>query len=128
MADDPHHFYRNTTIDLLFGSVAKFFPGQILGVVLSGCLGDGSLGLRAINRAGGISMARTPYNQAIGDMPRNAISRAAPLHYVGAVAELSREIARCLHDTQSAVMPATRAALLNAISISEQISSLDTHQ
>jgi two-component system, chemotaxis family, protein-glutamate methylesterase/glutaminase len=110
--DDPHHCYQNATIDLLFESVAKFFAGQMLGVVLAGCLADGSSGLRAINRAGGISMARTPCSQAFGDMPRNAISRAGPLHFVGAVAALSREIVRCLCDAQITAAPDIQAAPL----------------
>ena len=119
VVDDPYFLYRNATIDLLFESVAEFCFGQICGVVLSGCLSDGSSGLRAISQAGGISMACTPYGQAFGDMPRNAIARAAPLHYVGAVAELGREIARCLYDIQSAGAPVTRTGSSKAKSVTE---------
>ena len=82
---DPWHAYRNRTIDLLFDSVAAYAADRAIGVVLSGCLSDGSRGLAAIMGAGGISMARDPWQHVQGDMPRNAIASAGPLHCVDCV-------------------------------------------
>ncbi len=94
LVDDERRFHRNATVDLLFRSVAEHAGRQAIGVVLSGCLADGSRGLAAINQAGGIGMACVPCAQAVGDMPRNAIARAGPLSLVDTAAGLGREIAR----------------------------------
>lgn len=94
LVDDERRFHRNATVDLLFGSVAEHAGRQAIGVVLSGCLADGSRGLAAISQAGGIGMARVPCAHAVGDMPRNAIARAGPLSLIDTAANLGREIAR----------------------------------
>ena len=90
---DPGATYRNRTIDLLFGSLAKVAVSRLIGVVLSGALDDGSRGLAAISVAGGQVMVLTPYDGG-SEMPANAIRFDGPPDFVGAVPELAREIAR----------------------------------
>ena len=103
---DLGHGYRNRTIDLLFGSVAIYAANRAIGVVLSGSLADGSRGLAAITQAGGVSMARDPRQHFEGDMPRNAIAAAGPLHCVDYVPGLAREIVTQVVGTGADVLPA----------------------
>jgi two-component system chemotaxis response regulator CheB len=97
LVHDRRHIHRNATIDLLFRSVARHAGHEAIGIILSGSLADGSLGLLAIKKAGGLSMARTPGSDCGGDMPRNAMVHAGPLHFVENAAGLGRVVTRYLH-------------------------------
>lgn len=47
-------------VDPLFRTAARAYDRQVAGVVLSGSLGDGSSGLAAIKKAGGVSIVQNP--------------------------------------------------------------------
>ena len=64
---------RTKIIDLFFSSLGSVHQGYAIGVVLSGVLNDGSLGLRVIKNNGGITFAQDPATAAFPDMPENAI-------------------------------------------------------
>lgn len=72
----PHENLLRPAIDPLFRSAAASFGGRVIGVVLSGALNDGTAGLKAITRCGGLAIVQDPADAAIADMPRSA------LHYV----------------------------------------------
>jgi two-component system, chemotaxis family, protein-glutamate methylesterase/glutaminase len=59
-------------IDPLFRSVAQNYGSQAVGIILSGLLDDGTSGLHAIKRAGGIAVIQDPQDAAFPDMPQNA--------------------------------------------------------
>jgi chemotaxis response regulator CheB len=92
LVDDPGGLHRNRTVDLLFRSVAAHGGNRIIGVVLSGSLDDGSRGLAAINKAGGLSMVITPTTQLGGDMPKNAINYDGPIDLIGSASEIAHSI------------------------------------
>jgi two-component system chemotaxis response regulator CheB len=81
--DDPDRKYGNRTVDLLFKSVAANAGPQMIGVILSGSLDDGSRGLAAIHAAGGITMVRSPFNPPWDGMPNNAINFGSPIDLIG---------------------------------------------
>jgi two-component system chemotaxis response regulator CheB len=81
--DDPDRKYGNRTIDLLFKSVAANAGRQMIGVILSGSLDDGSRGLAAIHAAGGITMVRSPFNPPWDAMPKNAINFGSAIDLIG---------------------------------------------
>ena len=60
LTDDPARAYGGRTVDLLLNSVAAHAGKRMIGVILSGSLDDGSRGLAAIHKAGGISTVLTP--------------------------------------------------------------------
>lgn len=64
--------------DVLFRSAAVAFGPRVIGVVLTGNLSDGSAGLHAIKRCGGLSLVQAPEDALFPDMPRNAIEKDAP--------------------------------------------------
>ena len=100
----PDHFYRTHNIDTLFESLARNAGTRTIGVVLSGMLKDGSLGLKAIKEAGGIALVQDPAEAQFPDMPRNAIQCDGPIDLVGSVDELAQEI--CRRIPQSSPAPA----------------------
>jgi two-component system, chemotaxis family, protein-glutamate methylesterase/glutaminase len=86
---------RGRTIDDLFATVARHAGARAIGVLLSGALRDGSKGLAAIKRAGGIIMVQDPAEAQFPDMPANAIAHAgAAIDLVAPTAELARAIER----------------------------------
>jgi two-component system CheB/CheR fusion protein len=60
-------------IDHFFRSLAEDQGGKAIGVVLSGTASDGTLGLKAIKEAGGITFAQDPESAKYDGMPRSAI-------------------------------------------------------
>lgn len=63
-------------IDPLFRSAAVAFGPRVIGVVLTGYLDDGTAGLIAIHRCGGICVVQDPTDAAYPDMPQNALNNA----------------------------------------------------
>lgn len=83
---------RNRTIDALFTSLARHAAPQIVGVILSGSLDDGSRGLAAIHAARGLTMVLDPGSKPRG-MQQNAIDYDGPISYIGNAAEIAAAIA-----------------------------------
>jgi two-component system, chemotaxis family, protein-glutamate methylesterase/glutaminase len=96
LLDDPTNGYRNRTIDALFRSVAAHAGSEMIGVVLSGSLDDGSRGLAAIKAAGGTSMVLTPNRRGRKGMPENAINYDGPIDKIGTPEQIAVEIRHLL--------------------------------
>jgi len=62
-------------IDPLFRTAAAAFGPRVIGVLLSGGLDDGVLGLCRIKARGGIAVVQEPYDAHKGDLPQRAIDR-----------------------------------------------------
>lgn len=71
--DAPVHFSR-PSIDVLFESCAEAFGPRVLGVLLSGANHDGSAGLAAIARHGGIAAVQAPAEAQVPIMPATALA------------------------------------------------------
>ena len=96
-------------IDPLFRAVAREYGPASAGVVLSGVLDDGTAGLMAIKRAGGVTLAQDPAEALYEMMPRTAIEVVSPDH-VGTAEQLGRVLAEI-----AAEVPPDPPAALHAV-------------
>jgi chemotaxis response regulator CheB len=85
----PKESRSRPSVDALFRSAAEAYGRRVVGVVLSGLLGDGSVGLWQIRKRGGIVIAQDPAEAEYPDMPQSAVD-SVPLHYCLRVTEIAR--------------------------------------
>jgi two-component system, chemotaxis family, protein-glutamate methylesterase/glutaminase len=74
-------------IDPLFRSAAVSHGSRVIGVVLTGMLDDGTAGLIAVKRCGGVTVVQDPRDAAYSGMPLSALDNANVDHCV-AIAEM----------------------------------------
>lgn len=80
-------------IDPLFRSAAQFYPERAVGVLLSGLLDDGTAGLWALKRSGGIAITQDLADALFPDMPRNA-SQLVDIDYTATAAKMGALLAK----------------------------------
>lgn len=69
----PKENHCRPAIDPLFRSAAAAFREDAIGVVLTGYLDDGTVGLQAIKSCGGVAVVQDPIEAEAVDMPASAI-------------------------------------------------------
>src|SRR5262249_47127278 len=71
-------------VDPLFRTAAAAYGPRVAGIVLSGGQNDGTLGLLAIKRAGGLTIVQDPDEAIVTGMPESAIQYVGVDHVVRA--------------------------------------------
>jgi two-component system chemotaxis response regulator CheB len=75
------------SIDVLFRSAAVYYSGQVIGIILTGLLYDGTAGMQAIKKCGGACMVQDPREAAYPSMPQSVIDNTI-VDYILPVAEM----------------------------------------
>jgi two-component system, chemotaxis family, protein-glutamate methylesterase/glutaminase len=80
------------SIDVLFRTAAAAYNSHTVGIILTGYLSDGTSGMLAIKRCGGLAIAQDPKEAEVPDMPLSVmenteVDHCVPLAEMGAVIE-----------------------------------------
>ena len=85
--EGPFENGSRPSINTLFRSAAVAYQHQVIGILLTGLLTDGTKGLEAIKECGGITIAQDPQEAPFSEMPLNAIKHET-VDYIAKVGEI----------------------------------------
>lgn len=78
----PVDYPYRPSVDVFFQSVCRFWPGSVVGVLLTGMGRDGALGLKALRNKGHYTMAQDQASSAVYGMPKAAAKLDAAVDIV----------------------------------------------
>jgi two-component system chemotaxis response regulator CheB len=84
-------------VDPLFRSAAIVYGFQVIGIILSGALDDGTAGLWAIKQQSGITIVQDPADAEVSSMPEHAVN-AMKIDYVVPVNEIGALIRQLVNE------------------------------
>jgi two-component system chemotaxis response regulator CheB len=83
----PSQNYWRPSIDVLFRSAASSHNSKVIGIIFSGLLDDGTAGMDAIKRCGGICIVQEPQEAEFSDMPLNVLKKVE-VDYRAAISDI----------------------------------------
>lgn len=104
----PRENRHRPSVDVLFRSAANAYGSRVIGVVLSGYLNDGSMGLQHIKKNGGLAIVQDPEDAIAASMPLEALGKAEP-DFVLPAAEIGPKLVSLVSSSGPQLQVATGA-------------------
>ena len=73
----PREYVYRPSVDVFFQSITRYWPGDVVGVLLTGMGRDGAVGLKALRNQGRYTIAQDQTSSAVYGMPKAAATLAA---------------------------------------------------
>lgn len=99
LKNSPKENRHRPAIDPLFRSAAQAHGGDVIGVILSGVLDDGTGGLIDIKQHNGIAVVQDPQDAMFSSMPESAC-RYVDVDYILAAHEIGTQLPHILIETE----------------------------
>jgi two-component system chemotaxis response regulator CheB len=121
----PRENWARPAVDPLFRSAAAAYGSQVIGVVLSGALNDGTDGLSTIKRHGGVAVVQDPADALASGMPQSVLDHTSVDHCVpaaeiaGLLTRLTREEVMLVRRGDGEEVPSPLSAIPQSVMASE---------
>ncbi|MDF2431510.1 MAG: two-component system, chemotaxis family, protein-glutamate methylesterase/glutaminase [Mucilaginibacter sp.] len=112
------------SIDVLFRSAAVAYDSHVIGIVLTGLMDDGTSGMSAIKRSGGICIVQEPSEALYPDMPTSVLN-IVEVDYQVPIADMGYIIADNLSKPAKEFLPIPREVKIEAEITESMVSSID---
>ena len=125
VARGPRENRVRPALDPLFRSAAVAYGSRVVGVVLTGLQNDGSAGLAAIKRCGGLSVVQDPEDADFPEMPRNAlhaVQNVGGLDYCATLERLPKLLSQLVREEVTAD-PSPPHDIVLEVDIAERVMS-----
>jgi two-component system chemotaxis response regulator CheB len=110
------------SIDVLFRSAAAYHGSAVIGIILTGLLDDGTAGMSAIHKSGGICIVQDPNEAEFPDMPLSVLNNME-VDYCVSLSAIKETVAECIETVEnSEAFPIPKDVIAEA-AISEKIAA-----
>jgi len=99
------------SVDPLFRSAAVVHGPHVIGVILTGSLDDGTSGLGAVKRCGGVAVVQDPDDAQVPDMPRSAAEHV-DVDYSVPLSQMAELLVRLVHSAPGDPIPPSPELLM----------------